>query len=718
MLQPNLEDARKHLELLDENADEFTFLTFCDDKTKPSAENDVLVRVFNGKFDDLAPTLTKYNQLGAGVFVLVNLTDLKGSKKSNVLKVRSFFAEEDHGMIGDFKLEPTFVVQSKNGKHSYFVLNDFTVNLIQFEKVQKIIASTHGTDMATTNMNRVLRLAGFYHQKDPNQPFLVHILESSTSYYDEKTVVDAYPVCKPKEFKPLPVKAGKKGLLLPKVEEFLLTPWVHGEFQTEFITATANIKKNAYTKNECIELLGKKGTISENKLNQINAIYKSDDYRIEPFFASGIVGDGTIEQLISESSVYKVASVGVEGNGIYIIDKEHGKLLKLNESVVRAVKGKAYKVDEKLCFVDYDPELNQCTYVKDDFLHLNLYEPAKWRSENYFKGVQIIPETKMPIEYVEFFNHMFGNFPESLTYVLDWIAYSLKHKNITVLALVGTKRGIGKSSLAGIVGAMHGKTNFEVCKKTILGKEFNTQMLNKTFVNFDELGISNESELESIKAYTNSITTIEGKGADAKTVRLHANIMLTNNSDDCLNGVRVGDDRQFSVPETNDTPLTAEYYLNPKCGITNTSELWTRSDLIDRLARHLYFRDLSKFDPTKNFKSAHYLKMVKNSVSEWHSFLLEDFRTAHYNCAVKLMDLKCAIKTKEDVKPGRTKLTNICNEYKDKIGVKQIDGVRMMFFAKEDESEINFQTRIEKCSKHDTQGFEFLSQPNPLFKEK
>lgn len=158
----------------------FTFQTFDDSPAKRRE----LVRVMHGSFSDNLPKLTELNRAGAGIFFCVNETDLKGRSAGNVTRVRALFADfDDYDPLREFNYElvPSFVVESSPGKyHCYWLLAD-ELQLEQFKPLQKLLAAKLGSDPSINNLDRVLRVPGFAHQK--GEPFIVQIIEHSGVRY-------------------------------------------------------------------------------------------------------------------------------------------------------------------------------------------------------------------------------------------------------------------------------------------------------------------------------------------------------------------------------------------------------------------------------------------------------------------------------------------------------------------------------------------------------
>src|SRR5262245_41842642 len=94
--------AGRFLRLLDPTARDFTFQTFAEPN---SGHNTGLAR----STSDRAEVLRLY-ELGAGVYVTINETDLSGRKSENIKRVRAVWQEDDEGHGGPFPVEPSVVV--------------------------------------------------------------------------------------------------------------------------------------------------------------------------------------------------------------------------------------------------------------------------------------------------------------------------------------------------------------------------------------------------------------------------------------------------------------------------------------------------------------------------------------------------------------------------------------------------------------------------------
>ena len=174
-LTPDRDQAERFLRLLDEDAERFTFQTFDDNKNRKDQH---LVRVLNGTLDAHWNVMCELNRKDAGVYVTVNETDLQGRKKTNITRVRALFQEQDRAGCPELPTAPHIEVESSPGKHHRYVLVD-GCPLDGFNPLQERMVQDYGSDPDAKDISRVLRLPGFFHQKDPNRPHLVRITAES-----------------------------------------------------------------------------------------------------------------------------------------------------------------------------------------------------------------------------------------------------------------------------------------------------------------------------------------------------------------------------------------------------------------------------------------------------------------------------------------------------------------------------------------------------------
>lgn len=156
-----------------------TFQTFDDDKAR---KNRGLARVLHGTLAQHLAELTQLQQHGAGVFMMVNEGDgvIHPGEKTcrttcNVIAVRSLFADLDGAPLEPvlIALHPGIVIESSPKRyHAYWLTHDCPLD--QFTLRQKQIAQKYNSDPKVHDLPRVMRLPGFWHQKET--PFMSRII--------------------------------------------------------------------------------------------------------------------------------------------------------------------------------------------------------------------------------------------------------------------------------------------------------------------------------------------------------------------------------------------------------------------------------------------------------------------------------------------------------------------------------------------------------------
>jgi putative DNA primase/helicase len=169
------QETERFLVLLDEEAESFTFQVFDDLKSR---KNPKLARTFQGTMDEYWNTLCQLNNQGAGVFVTVNATNGNGRKKEDITRVRAIWQEQDRPGCPELPTTPHIVVESSPGKHHRYILVD-DCPLDSFQGMQDRMVGSYGSDPAAADISRVLRLPGFFHMKNPDQPHMVRIVAES-----------------------------------------------------------------------------------------------------------------------------------------------------------------------------------------------------------------------------------------------------------------------------------------------------------------------------------------------------------------------------------------------------------------------------------------------------------------------------------------------------------------------------------------------------------
>ena len=140
-----------------------------------------------------------YSKLKWGIFWTVNQFD-GPRKKENVKKIISWAVDIDEGSkdeqlsrIHSF-IKPSAIIETKKGYHCYYDSIDGSVK--NYEKVVAgLIHHLHG-DKKAADVARILRVPGFCHWKDQNNPFAIKWKYFSDIKYTEKEMLKIFPLPK------------------------------------------------------------------------------------------------------------------------------------------------------------------------------------------------------------------------------------------------------------------------------------------------------------------------------------------------------------------------------------------------------------------------------------------------------------------------------------------------------------------------------------------
>jgi hypothetical protein len=180
--------------MLDPNAKWFTFQTFTDREGKPNP--DPLAKVFNlSRFT--RPLLALYEQ-GAGVWFTVNDTNGDGRKASAVKRIRAVWQEDDDGYEGEFPLQPSLIIETSPGHfHRYWLVDgDWPADeqgRADFAGVMACMVAHYGSDKGAKDISRVLRMPGFLHRKNPDEPHMVRVVDGNRRRYTRAQIMAAFP---------------------------------------------------------------------------------------------------------------------------------------------------------------------------------------------------------------------------------------------------------------------------------------------------------------------------------------------------------------------------------------------------------------------------------------------------------------------------------------------------------------------------------------------
>jgi len=186
----SLADAQRFLDVLTRGG-ACTFQVFDDSPRKWSRLN----RILHGTLATHAATLVQLNERGAGIFVMVNAGDGEGRKRANVRAVRALFVDLDGAPLDPVlngPIAPHMVTETSPGRwHAFWLVDD--VPLESFSHLQEQLAKMFDADRSVKDLCRVMRVPGFFHNKQqPYESRIVHLDDSPAIPVQE--FVDAFGI--------------------------------------------------------------------------------------------------------------------------------------------------------------------------------------------------------------------------------------------------------------------------------------------------------------------------------------------------------------------------------------------------------------------------------------------------------------------------------------------------------------------------------------------
>lgn len=138
-----------------------------------------------------------WNQKGFGIFLTVN--DFNGARVlKNLKRINALAIDIDTGTKDEMAekirkgLRPSMVVETKRGFHVWWALEDGSPEYWDALVLDRLVPF-YGADRNARDICRILRMPGFYHMKNPKEPFLISKVYESKSAYTMKEVASFYP---------------------------------------------------------------------------------------------------------------------------------------------------------------------------------------------------------------------------------------------------------------------------------------------------------------------------------------------------------------------------------------------------------------------------------------------------------------------------------------------------------------------------------------------
>ena len=149
--------------------------------------------------EELERGLEHYNQKWAGVFFSINSMKPWERDKAGVTNINARACEIDgldkedqRKLIDVAPIAPSLIIESNKSFHMYRFAKDGTIE--NWTKICRGLRNFFWGDPAiASDISRVLRVPGYYHMKNPDEPFMCEIVDWNGEYYTEEQMLSAFP---------------------------------------------------------------------------------------------------------------------------------------------------------------------------------------------------------------------------------------------------------------------------------------------------------------------------------------------------------------------------------------------------------------------------------------------------------------------------------------------------------------------------------------------
>ncbi len=267
--------------------------------------------------------------------------------------------------------------------------------------------------------------------------------------------------------------------------------------------------------------------------------------------------------------------------------------------------------------LEYRPDIPSrfFTPVGSDVAHLNTYVMPPWQKLDR-------PTPKAPPKD---FQALLGQIENKMDrkYFLHWLGSCLLDRASSYLIIHGAGGG-GKSKLKAVLMGLVGKANYSSGKKSTLTTNFNSQLVNKKLLAFDELKYDMDNQ-NTMKELPNNLVAIEAKGMDPVDKKIHASLLIINNH--LQDNYIPYDSRKFCPIGFSETRL--ETYLKPE----EIAALELKSDEDSDKYDPEWLADIGNWVmenglrpdlfPQGEYKGPKYWQICDSSMSIWQKTLIE-----------------------------------------------------------------------------------------------
>ena len=168
-----------------------------------------LAKTIWGRFSEVEPVLRRLNEAGASICVAVNrLRERSARRTDNVTAPRACWHENDGGLpdglahVWPAVAPPSMVVQTRPGHHHfYWIVRGATdEGWDAWTGVGRHMIARRGSDPKCLRREQVLRVPGFWHQKDPSNKHRVSLIQNDGAIYSLALLRAAFPAPTEEQF--------------------------------------------------------------------------------------------------------------------------------------------------------------------------------------------------------------------------------------------------------------------------------------------------------------------------------------------------------------------------------------------------------------------------------------------------------------------------------------------------------------------------------------
>ena len=551
-----------------------TFQTFDDVKGEDGKKrkDPSLSRIIHGQTEENFAELTRLNAKEAGVFVMVNEGDGKGRTNDNVVKVRALFVDLDGEPLQtvlDTGLVPHIIVESSPGRyHAYWLVVDCPLG--RFKPLQQQTALRFNVDKSVNDLCRVMRLPGYVHNKDKNNPFTTKLIElNNIPPYKVEEIVTGLGLTEPVHPLARPVTQSYE---LSRVEEALkyidpsildYAQWrnvgfaLHYDFPADGLALFDSWSRQDAARYDQKEIHTFWQKIKDNKGNNIKVatifkMAKSFGWKPLPDYIEELNKKYFVSHDSGNVAIYcEEYDSELNRRVLHRFSFTDFKNLYSNETVQIGVddKGNPKYGKKGKAWTDHE---DRRQYGGGIVMAPGKNLPDKY---NRWKGFAVQPKYG---SWQRMRDHIWNNIcsqnSETFKYVLGWMARMIQHPELVgeVALVLQGGRGTGKGVFGNWMCKLFGQHSCHVTNGKHITGNFNAHLQDCIFLFADEAFWAGDKVAEeTLKGLiTEPTLAIEQKGRDLKTVQNMLHILMVSNNDWIVPAGN--DERRYCVLKVSD----------------------------------------------------------------------------------------------------------------------------------------------------------------------